>query len=203
MWHSVGAHLSSVGWAYPPPSPLVLPLRLKTFILGIPGHQMYDRKCQSWIEINITLPWSTDMVNWHGDMVNNKNTADQNPRAYLTQCTSVSGLLLVWIVYECNDLGTICARGIAWEQGYHYCVLLFHRVIIHATQNGTVALTGDEEHVIFLNLLLVFKDYCLTCKPVHIWFPFLSISPSISPFLFPSISSPYHFRWYRVITFFW
>ena len=44
-----------------------------------------------------------------------------------------------------------------------------------------------------LNLLLVFKDYCLTCKPVHIRFPFLSFgfySPPLSPFLFPSISIP-------------
>jgi len=39
---------------------------------------MYGRKYQSWIEINISLPWSTTMV----------NSADQNPKAYLTQCTS-------------------------------------------------------------------------------------------------------------------
>ena len=27
-----------------------------------------------------------------------------------------------------NDLGTVCARGMAWEQGYRYCILLFCRV---------------------------------------------------------------------------
>jgi len=28
----------------------------------------------------------------------------------------------------------------AWEQGYHYCVLLFHRVIVHATKMEQLSL---------------------------------------------------------------
>jgi len=67
--------------------------------------------------------------------------------------------------------------GMAWEQGYHYYVLV-SQGDYSSRQNGTVALAGDEERVIFLkdlNLLLVclLIIYCLTCKPVHIRFPFL------------------------------
>jgi len=29
---------------------------------------------------------------------------------------------------------TVCAMGMVWEQGYHYCVLLFHRAIVDATK---------------------------------------------------------------------
>jgi len=62
---------------------------------------------------------------------------------------------------------------VPWEWPGNKAIITVSSCFIDCSchQNGTVVLTGDEEHVIFLkdlNLLLVFKDYCLTCKPVHI-----------------------------------
>ena len=59
----------------------------------------------------------------------------------------------------------------SWEQGYHYCVPLFYRVIVHATEWSSEPYRYEDspegpKPIAGVLCMLFIKDYCFAYEPV-------------------------------------